>query len=75
MIKKERFVIFDGPKVHDGPGTHYIANDGTSTDLRSRAAKFFSHAEARIFAMEKGITLSPVLYIGIEDFTDFELHG
>jgi hypothetical protein len=73
VTKKQRFVIFDCPPLRQGPGTRYIANDGTSTDTRSKAANFTSHAEARAFAALKHITLSDNVYIGIEEFSDFEV--
>ena len=71
--KKQRYVIFDGPQQHKAPGTRYIAGDGSSTDIRAKAARFYSHLEARDFANEKGVVLTDFVHIGIEDFTDFEL--
>jgi hypothetical protein len=77
MARKRRqtlFVIFSGPQQHGGPGTRYIANDGTTTDLRSYAAKFYTWEEAKKFAEGKSITLDAAMtYIGQEDFTEFEI--
>ncbi len=67
------FVIFSGPQQHGRPGTRYIAKDGTITDVRSRAAKFYSFADAQEFAKERTITLTATTYIGQEDFTEFEI--
>ena len=69
MAKKKRttmFVIFDGPQ-HGGPGTRYIAKDGSTTDTRSQAARFHSHAEAKDFADKVGIVLTNGVYIGQEE--------
>ncbi|CBE68069.1 protein of unknown function [Candidatus Methylomirabilis oxygeniifera] len=71
--RKTLFVIFAGPQQHGGPGTCYIAQDGTITGIRSRAAKFYSFAEAERFAKARNITLSAITYIGQEGFTDFEI--
>lgn len=73
LKKNQRYVIFDGPEQRKGPGTRYIAEDGTSTDLRSHAAKFFTPTDARTFAERKSIILAELVHIGIEDFTDFDL--
>lgn len=70
---KTMFVIFAGPQQLESPGTHYIADDGTVTDIKSRAAKFYSYAEATEFAIKNNIELTAVTYIGQEDFTDFEI--
>ena len=70
---KTLWVIFAGPQQHGGPGTRYIAKDGTVTGIKSRAAKFYSHGEAVEFAQHKKIKLTATRYIGQEDFTDFEI--
>lgn len=78
MAKKKRttlFVIFAAPQMRSGPGTLYIARDGTTTEHRSHAANFHTATEATRFAKEKGITLDAFTYIGQDDFTDFELQG
>lgn len=66
-------VIFSGPQQHAGPGTRYIAWDGTVTDLRGRAAKFANHDEAKEFAKAKGILLTATRYIGQDSFEEHEL--
>lgn len=78
MAQKKRttlFVIFAAPQPHSGPGTIYIAKDGTTTEHRSHAANFYTFTDATRFAEENGITLDAVTYIGQDDFTDFELQG
>ncbi len=71
--RKTMFVIFVGPQQHGRPGTRYIAEDGTVTEIRSRAAKFYSFADAQEFAKQMNITLTAITYIGQDDFTDFEI--
>ena len=72
--KKTLFVIFHGQRQHGGPGTRYIARDGTTTKHKSRAATFGTAHDAITFAKEKGITFDgAVNYIGQEDFTDWDL--
>lgn len=78
MAKKKKqtlFVIFSGPQQHAAPGTRYIAQDGSTTTIRSKAARFYSWDEAKDFADRMGIALTALKYIGQEDFTDFDLHG
>ena len=67
------FVIFAGPQQHGRPGTQYIAEDGRRTGIKARAAKFYSFTEAKEFAKQKNIELTALIYIGQEDFTDFEI--
>jgi hypothetical protein len=67
------FVIFSGPQQFGRPGTHYIAKDGTRTEIRSHAAKFYSFTAAQEFAKRKNIELTDIRYIGQEDFTNFEI--
>ncbi|MEP6959205.1 MAG: hypothetical protein ABI980_10795 [Nitrospirota bacterium] len=69
------FVIFSRPQLHGEPGTHYISKDGLRTDLRSKAAQFYSFQEAKDFAEHRNITFTALTYIGREDFTDLELQG
>jgi hypothetical protein len=77
MAKKKQtlFVIFSAPHQHAGPGTHYIATDGSTTTLRPKAARFYTFAEAKDFAQQNHITLNAHTYIGPEEFTDFDLRG
>ena len=67
------FVIFARPQQHGRPGTLYIAKDGTRTERKFRAAKFYSFEDAKDFAKDKKIKLTALTYIGQEDFTDFEI--
>lgn len=71
--KNKRYVIFDGPQQRGGPGTRYFSDDGTSTEYRSKAAKFFTATDAIDFAKRYNILIDALHYIGIEDFTDFDL--
>jgi hypothetical protein len=43
--------------------------------MRSKAARFYSFAEAKEFAKENHIALNARTYIGLEDFTDVEMQG
>jgi hypothetical protein len=71
--KHTTYVIFAGPQQFGRPGTRYVAKDGTETDIKSRAAKFYSHYDAVEFAKQKNIELTAITYIGREDFTDFKM--
>jgi hypothetical protein len=71
--KHTLFVMFAGPQQFGRPGTRYIAKDGKQTGIKARAAKFYSFTEAKEFAKEKNIELTALIYIGQEDFTDFEI--
>jgi hypothetical protein len=73
--KQTLFVIFAGPQQQVAPGTCYIAQDASTTMMRSKAAKFHSFADAKEFAKEKHITFNAHTYIGLEDFTDIEMQG
>lgn len=73
LLDNQRYVIFDGPQRFKAPGTRYFAPDGTSTEYRSKAAKFFTGTEALDFAKRFNIVLGAMHYIVIEDFTDFDL--
>jgi hypothetical protein len=68
MTKQTLFVIFASPKKHVVLGTCYIAPDASTTMLSSKAARFFSLAEARAFADANHIALNGHTYIGVEDF-------
>ena len=73
--RQTRFVIFAGSQQYVAPGTCYIAQDGTTTMIRPKAARFYSFAEAKEFAKEKHIMFNALTYIGLEDFTDVEMQG
>jgi hypothetical protein len=73
LKENQRFVIFDGPQQQGGLGTHYFSKDGTSTEFRSIAAKFFTAPDALDFAQRSNISIDALHSIGIEDFTDFDL--
>lgn len=71
----DRFQVLAGTFSGTFPGNLYIAADGTTTKVKSRAAKFYSDRATREFAKEKNITLSATTHVGQEDFTDFEMQG
>ena len=71
--KQTYYVIFAGPQQHAGPGTRYIADDGSVTDLKSQAEKFVTSGDAEDFAKAHGIELNAIRYIGREDFRAHEV--
>lgn len=72
--KKSLYVIFSGPQQHKGPGTKYYTRAGSDvTDMKYKAAKFYSFDDAKEFAGEKGIELTAFTYIGQEDFSEHAL--
>lgn len=71
--RKDLFVIFAGPQQYKGPGTRYFARDASVTDIRSKAAKFYSFEDAKDFAARNNIELTALRYIGKESFSDNEL--
>ena len=71
--KQTLFVIFVGPKQPAEPGPRYIANDGSTTTLRSKAARFWTYWDAKAFAELNHIALNVLTYIGREYITDFEV--
>jgi len=73
LQKYQRHVIFNGPQQHGGPGTRYFSYVGISTEYRIQADRFFTATDAMHFAQRTNIPLEALHYIGIEDFTDFEL--
>ncbi|HEV8329267.1 MAG TPA: hypothetical protein VGQ08_17465 [Nitrospiraceae bacterium] len=73
--KQTLFVLFAGPQQQVASGTCYIAHDAALTMMRSKAARFYSFAEAKEFAKENHIALNARTYIGLEDFTDVEMQG
>lgn len=79
MKKQTLFVIFAGPKPRvkprARPGPRYIANNGSTTTLRSRAARFWTYWEAKAFAEVNHIALTALTYIDREYFTELDLRG
>ena len=73
--KQTLFVIFARPQQYVARGTCYIARDGTTTMIRSKAARFDSFAEAKEYAKENHIKFNANTYIGLEDFTEAEMQG
>ena len=73
LLDHQRYVIFDGPQQFKAPGTRYFAADGTSTESKSKAAKFFTTTDAIVFAKHHSIEIDEPNSIGIEDFTDLQL--
>jgi hypothetical protein len=67
--KPALYVIFTGPQKQGVYGACYIAVDGYSTILRSKAARFHSIAVAKEFAEVSRIELNGHAYIGLADFT------
>lgn len=69
--KWKAYVIFAGPDQHGRGGvTRYVAEDGTVTDRKEKAARFVTFGDAQDFAKAKGIVLNDVTrYIGQEEFT------
>jgi hypothetical protein len=57
------FVIFAGPQQYGALGTRYFAKDGTRTDIKVRAAKFYSFEDAEEFAKNRNIILTATTYI------------
>lgn len=66
-------MIFDGPQQYKAPGTRYFAPDGTSTESKSKAAKFFTTTDAIVFAKQHNIRIDEPNSIRIEDFTAIQL--
>ena len=73
LKNNQRYVIFAGPQQPGEPGTRYVSDDGTSTEYRSSATKFFTATEAIALAERNKIIFSALISVGREDFTDFEL--
>jgi len=67
-IKQKLFVIFTSLQKQVAEGTCYIAPDASTTMLSSKAARFFSLAEAKAFADANHIALTDRTYIGLKDF-------
>jgi hypothetical protein len=68
MAKQPFFVIFARPQEHVALGTCYFAPDASTTMMSSKAASFFSFAEAKAFADANHIALNGHTYIGLKDF-------
>lgn len=66
--KQALFVIFTSLQKQVALGTCYIAPDASTTMLNSKAARFFSLAEAKAFAKVHHIALTARTYIGLKDF-------
>lgn len=73
--KQALFVIFAGSKKQEEAGTRYIANDGSTTTMRSLAARFWTFWGAKEFAEVNQIALNAHTYIDREVFTEFEPQG
>ena len=72
--KQTLFVIFASPQNFCGPNLYY-AEDGTTTDLRPRAAKFLTESAAKAFAEKHGIVVAGPIHVGREDYSTSELWG
>lgn len=73
LLENQRYVIFDGPQRFKAPGTRYFDPDGTPTESKSKAAKFFTITDAIVFAKHQKIPLDGRNSIGREDFTAIQL--
>ena len=73
--KQTRFVIFFGHEMREDPGARYVAENGSTTTMRLKAATFDTFPDAKDFAEQNHISLDAHTYIGQEDFTDFDLQG
>ena len=73
--KQMLFVIFAGSKQREEARTRYIANDGSTTPIRSLAARFWTFWGAKEFAEVNHIALNAYTYIDREVFTEFETQG
>ena len=73
--KQTWFVIFAGPNPRVAPGRRYIANDRSTTTIRTKAARFWTYWDAKAFAEMNQIALSGLTFIDREYFTDVEVQG
>jgi len=72
-IKKGEFTCdFFGPQNFGGPNKYYDEN-GTVTDSKFEAAHFYTFSDAKEFADQKKIELSPIIYIGKVDYLQSDL--
>lgn len=74
-MKQMRFVIVVSSQQKVTSGSSYIAIDGYSTILKSKAARFQSAADALAFAEASRIALTGHTYIRLEESIDLELTG
>ena len=74
-MKQTCFVIVVSAQHQVTSCSCYIALDGYSTILKSKAARFQSVADAKAFAEVSRIALNGPTYIGLEEFTDVDLKG
>ena len=74
-MKQMRFVIVVSSQHKVTSGSCYIAIDGYSTILKSKAARFQSVGDAQAFAEASRIALTGHTYIRLEQFIDLELTG
>jgi aspartate/methionine/tyrosine aminotransferase len=73
--KQTLFVIFAGVQQQVAFGTCSIAQDASLTMMRSKAARFYTFADAKEFAEKNHIAFNGFTYIGLEDFTDLDMQG
>ena len=66
--KNKSFVIFALPEQLGRKGTVYYSDDATTTDIKSKAARFLTIKDAEDFATAQNIKLTPATYIGLETF-------
>ena len=74
-MRPTRYVIFTSTPQRVAPGSCYIAQDGSPTMMKSKAARFNSIAKAEAFAEINHIMLNARTYIGLEYFTDLDMQG
>jgi hypothetical protein len=73
-MNQTRFMIVTGPPQLVAPGSCYVAQDGSPTMMKSKAARFNSVTEVKAFAETNHLVLNARTYIiGREEFT--ELNG
>jgi len=70
MAKQQLWVIFAGPQQSSGPN-RYIDDNGKTTDMGARAAKFSSWADAKAHFNKHNIRAT--CQIGQETFEDHEV--
>jgi hypothetical protein len=59
--KQKLFVIVAGPQKQVAAGTCYIAQDGSLTMMKSKAARFYRFADAIEFAKENHIAFNALI--------------
>ena len=70
MAKQKFWVVFAGPQQFNGPN-RYIDNEGKTTDMGARAAKFSSREDAKSFFDKNN--LRATCQIGQESFEAHEI--